>query len=90
MSEVTRINLTDAERLRVVGHGRHALVGIVDFRGPRGRRYRSTRTGIHFTAERVQEEIDRIRGGRYAHGAYAYASTVRVVNHLGQLSEVKS
>lgn len=80
------MNLEDDERaLARRLPDRVVYVGVVDFRGPRGRIYRSIRTNARATEERAQQEVKEIRSKQYAHRAMAVAASMRVVDPLGHI-----
>lgn len=86
MTETRRIPLTDEERALARRLPEKAVwVGVVNFRGPRGRKYRPLRTKARATEETVREEIADIRSRQYRGGAFAYAPELLLVDQLGNV-----
>ena len=84
-----KITLTDKERAFIRRRpAKEAFLAVIEFRGPRGRRYRPTRTAPELTALHAEERAQEIRNRPYAHGAYATSSAVYRVNALGYVQEV--
>lgn len=64
---------------------RTGYVVVVQFSGPRGRRYRPMRTAVHLDMDAAIAEAERIKGGRYAHGAYPTSDELREVTCTGKV-----
>lgn len=63
---------------------RTGFVGLVRFQGPRGRQYRATWTHVRLTIDEAIADIERIRGKRYAHGAFPIADDVVEIDAQGR------
>lgn len=91
MTAPAKIALSDAERAMIRRRpSKTGLVGVVNFRGPRGRQYRPIRTAACVGRVGVEREIAEIRGKRYANGAFATSAAIRTVNHLGVVLDVEN
>jgi len=85
-----RFKLTDKERS--LGKRRPTktlFVAVINFRGPRGRRYRPMRTAATMTPQQALDQAQDIRTRPYAHGAFATTTTLYAVDFIGRtLGEV--
>lgn len=86
MSTPEKIQLNDEERaLARRTEDKAVFVGLVYFRGPRGRRYRPIRTEARVTAERAAADVTGIRTRPYANGAFGYAADMLLCDPLGNV-----
>lgn len=83
---MTKFNLTDAESARIrratkkVGY-----VGVVRFRGPRGRNYRPIRTEASLFREAAESAVNNIRSRQYRNGAAPTGHDLYTIDHLGRV-----
>jgi hypothetical protein len=83
---MTRIALTDSERALARRRPDHIVyVGIVSFRGPRGRDYRPVRTAACVTLDAAEQAVTKIRGKQYRNGAFPIGYELVAVDHLGRV-----
>lgn len=81
-----RFQITDEERARVLRTAdKVGYVGVVRFRGPRGRRYRPVRTAVCLTLEQAEAAVTDIRGRQYRSGAFPIGHDVYAVDHIGRV-----
>jgi ribosomal protein L15E len=81
-----RIEITREERTRILSYrDKLGYVGVVRFRGPRGRKYVPLRTRVYANADLAQEEVGKIRAKPYRHGAFATGDEVVAVDHMGRV-----
>jgi hypothetical protein len=86
MTIPTRIQLSDSDRAMIRRRAdKTGYVGLVDFRGPRGRKYRGVHTGAKLTLELAENAVAELRGRRWAHGAYVSEVEYVAVNQLGEV-----
>jgi hypothetical protein len=82
------LGLTDQERAQIRRlRARVGYVGVVHFRGPRGRRYRPTRTSVCVTREQADTAVAGLRAGQYRGNPIPTSSAVYTVDHLGRIQE---
>ena len=84
---LTKFSLSDAQKrdLRLRGTDAEAYVAVVDFRGPRGRRYRPVVRGTYRSVEQAIQEIAHVRSRPYASGAFPTGDKVYAVNWKGEV-----
>lgn len=87
-----RFSLTDEDRDRIIRNRasgvpaaeRTGYVGTVEFRGPRGRRYRTTWIAVRLTVDEAIADVETIRKRRYAAGAFPTRDDVVEVDAYGE------
>jgi hypothetical protein len=86
MSTIEKIELKQEDRDFVKRRpNKEAYVGVVWFRGPRGRKYRPVRTKVHLTADYAANEVWDIRSRTYRNGAFPIRHEVYVIDFLGNV-----
>lgn len=83
---VTRIELSQASRdLAKRRPSKTVFVGVINFRGPRGRRYRPTVTQVAINPEQARLFVEKKRNGNYAHGAFPVSHAVYELDFCGNV-----
>jgi len=63
---------------------RTGFIGVVQFRGPRGRVYRATWRQVRLTIDEAIQDVANIRQGNYAHGAFPVSDDVVEIDATGK------
>lgn len=86
-----RIKLNDEERAMVRRRPtKQAVVGVIHFRGPRGRLYRPIRTEAQLNETLALGAAEKLRDKPYAHGAYPTKMEIVTVDQIGRALSVET
>jgi hypothetical protein len=85
---MTRFQLT-REESAMIGRrpAKVGYIGTVQFRGPRGRKYRGVRTEARATLDRAIADVAAIRARQYRNGAVPTSDDIHAVDFMGRVVE---
>lgn len=88
----TKFKISDDDREAIIRNRasgkpaaeRTGFIGVVDFRGPRGGKYRPVWYAVRLTPEEALADVEKIYGKRYARGAAPVADDIVEINAYGE------
>lgn len=82
----TKVHLSDADRALIRRRSdKQAYVAILHFRGPRGRRYRASRTPVRVIPETVTKDVAEMRLRHWKDGAYISEIEYLIIGPFGNV-----